>query len=308
VTTEPQAERMPASVREWTDILARIRFGTVRIAGKNITGARIKAVAGRMASYADGNGTRVRPGIARIAVDLETDYGTARRAITCLRNLGLLDLVRSGGRRGADEFRLTLPVDLLDRDDLEVWSPSRHRLEVERVSGANRGFPEGPGGGPSGSGTQVPEGPVKALESQVPQGPVIQPPDGGTLVPQGPAKSDSGPSITGATGTAYLGVTGAAGTRSLVPQGPATHQDLDTRAPHHSGEDAPVTVTTPGAPGPATNPESPPLSNRCPHGLPGGLRGDGKPACALCRVGAPPTDQPSERLATVIQLHTREAS
>jgi hypothetical protein len=307
VTSETPAERMPATVREWTDILARIRFGTVKIAGKNITGARIKAVAGRMASYADGNGTRVRPGIARIAVDMEMDYGTARRAITCLRNLGLLDLVRAGGRRGADEFRLTLPVDLLERDDLEVWSPSRHRLEVERVSGANRGLPDGPSG-PSGGRSQVPEGPANEPESQVPEAPVNEPSNRETLVPQGPVNGVSGPPITGATGTPKTAITGATGTRSLVPQAPATHQDLDTRTTHHSGEDVSATVTTPGAPGPATNPESPPRPPRCDHGLPGGLRGDGKPSCALCRVGAPPTTPPREHLAPVIQLEPRRTA
>lgn len=127
-----------ASVREWTDILVRIRFGTVKYAGRNVTGARIKAVAGRLADYADSNGSRVRPGLSRLAVDLEMDYRTVKASVAILRGLGLLKLVRSGRKAGhADEYRLAIPVDLLEH--VEVWSPAKQTLEVDRVRDANRG-------------------------------------------------------------------------------------------------------------------------------------------------------------------------
>ena len=53
MTDQHAAELMPATVREWTDILARVRFGKVKVAGKTLTGATIKGVAARLASYAD---------------------------------------------------------------------------------------------------------------------------------------------------------------------------------------------------------------------------------------------------------------
>src|SRR5690606_41562381 len=72
---------------------------------------------------------------------------------------GLLRLVRPGARPGhADEYQLTIPADLLDRDDIEVWSPARQRLEIERVREQTRGrytrkdlqVPEGPAGKQTG--------------------------------------------------------------------------------------------------------------------------------------------------------------
>ncbi|WIM97828.1 hypothetical protein ACTOB_001382 [Actinoplanes oblitus] len=111
----------------------------MKIAGKSYTALRIKAVAERVASFADADGTRVRPGIARIAVDLETDYRTVRDVLSYLRRLGLVKVVRAGGGTKATEYRLTLPVDLLDRDDIEVWSPAKQALEIRRAQERHRG-------------------------------------------------------------------------------------------------------------------------------------------------------------------------
>jgi hypothetical protein len=298
MTDSAQAERMPATVREWTDILARIRFGKVKVAGKTLSGATIKGVAARLASYADGNGTRVRPGVARLAVDLEMDYQTARRAVSLLRGLGLIDLVRSGGRRGADEFRLTLPVDLLDRDDLVVWSPIEQRAEIDRAQQAYRKPSDAPRGGPGGGQSLVPEGPHKGAASLVPQGPVQE-------VPPDP--------ITGPSGTGYSPLTGPSGTASLVPQGRTTHQDLDTTTTHHPDQDLRTDVTGPREPEADTNPDPPLRPKKCPDGLSAATRPDGKPECPICRRRASrpaiAVPEPSdEHMATVIQLRTREVS
>jgi hypothetical protein len=307
VSTEPPAERMPASVREWTDILARIRFGTVKIAGKNVTGPRIKLVAGRLANYADGDGTRVRPGIARLSVDLEMDYRIVGSIVAHLRRLGLLGLVRPGGGAKADEYRLTLPVDLLDRDDLEVWSPGRQTLEIERVRRDKRGarkVAEGSPEGPDGDPTHVPQGDASDDGAHVPEGDLSAPQVPPTHVPQGDASlGDARP-----TGRPEIADARPTGSRTHVPQGQATFQDLDTRTTHHSGEDVAVTVTAPGATGSTAKTDSSPRPQQCYHGLPGGLRSDGKPTCALCRVGAPPTIPPRNRLADVIQLTPRRTA
>lgn len=279
-------ELMPATVREWTDILARVRFGKVGVGRRNITGATIKLVASRLADYADSNGTRVRPGLARLALDVEIDYRTAKAAVAHLRGIGLLGLVRAGGRNGADEFRLTLPVDLLDREDLEVWSPTKQRLEIERLSDAHRRLPRGPRRGPDDDEPQGHGAPVKEPGSQ------------GHGAPDKAAKSAP---ITGAGGPSSESITGAGGHASQGHGAPATDQDLDTTTTDHADGDLRTAVTLPRASAPA--PKTP---KRCPdHRIQLKPRTDGLAPCPLCRAGAPPTP---DALADVIPLDSRRIS
>jgi hypothetical protein len=280
-------ELMPVTVREWTDILARIRFGTVRIAGKGVAGARIKLVAARLANYADSNGTRVRPGIARVAVDLELDARPTRAIVAYLREVGLIELVRASKTTGgADEYRLTLPVDLLDRDDLTVWSPTRHTAEVDRIRAALRRRPK-----PSPTDPRGPKLPI-------PEGPVDEPP---VPVPQGQVEAPETDTRTGPSGTSNEARTGPSGTPVPVPQGPATYQDLDTTTTFHPDGELRTDVTGPRATG-----EDPKTPKRCPdHRILLKPRTDRLPPCPLCRAGAPPTP---EGLATVISLDSRRVS
>ena len=202
-----------ATVREWTDLLARIRFGTVRVAGKTVRGATIKAVGYRAANYADSDGSRIRPGLPRLAVDLEIDHGTAKRAMQVLVRTGLLRLVRPGARPGhADEYQLTIPADLLDRDDIEVWSPARQRLEIERVRERTRGRY-------TRKDLQVPEEHADKQTCRFhkdQQKPRLQ-------VLQGPADTHYSDRPAGPTGTDIPRPAGPTGTDLQVPQGPATH-------------------------------------------------------------------------------------
>jgi hypothetical protein len=310
-----------ATVREWTDLLARIRFGTVKAAGKTVRGATIKAVGYRAANYADSDGSRVRPGLPRLAVDLEIDHGTAKRAMQILLRTGLLRLVKAGARPGhADEYQLAIPNDLIDRTDVVVWSPAKQRLEIERVREQTRGRyvrkgpldpePETCGSQqhPQTNGVQVPEGPADTSDSARPAGPV------GTDIPR-PA--------------------GPVGTDLQVPEAPATHHGPRHNYDHPTDEEIRTALTGPRAPE-AQQPDSDvvdestpagePLPERCPHNLPARRRPDGKPTCALCRVGAPatvtqprdPDDDPdadharqrvadNRRLATVTHLRPRSA-
>jgi hypothetical protein len=211
------AEDDSASARDWTDTLARIRIGTVRVAGKSVSGSAIKTVAERMARYGDADGSRVRPGIARLAVDLEMSYGTAKRAVQWLHGVGLLRLVQAASRPGhADVYQLALPVDLLER--VEVWTPARHSLEVGRVREANRGR----------YGSVRRRGPDPDPDLLVPEGPAddetcgssVDPQVENLRVPEGPAAArPAGPS-----GTDIGGPAGPSGTDLRVPQGPATNQ------------------------------------------------------------------------------------
>jgi hypothetical protein len=301
--TQQDTDRMPANFRDWVEILARIRFGKVTIAGKTYRGAIVKAIAGRLACYADHDGTRVRPGIVRLAIDEEVTYRTARDIVAYLRQIGLLHLVRAGGRLRADEFRLSLPVDLLERDDLEVWSPTRQRREIELAQDAHRGGRKPPGGGGVHAPTDsaIPDGVHAPEDSLIADEPApVHAPTDSAISPE-PA------SIAESVGTAKNAIAESVGTPLLSPEGHPTDQDRYTTTTDHSGEDASATVTTPGPRRPATNPDSPPLPKRCDHGLPGGRRGDGQLACPICRRLERTSTPAGEHLAPVIQLH-REVS
>lgn len=122
----------------WMTVLRRIRFADAR---DGVSGAMIKAVATALAGYADfEDGTNIRPGTARLAVDCEIDYRTAKRCIAVLREIGLIKLVRKASRRHhSDEYRLDLPEDLLERKEIEVWDPQRYAEEIERLRVKHRG-------------------------------------------------------------------------------------------------------------------------------------------------------------------------
>ncbi|GGN93894.1 hypothetical protein GCM10010112_82670 [Actinoplanes lobatus] len=241
-------EQIPVTVREWTDILARIRFGTVKAFGKTYSAARIKLVAYRLANYADSDGTRIRPGIARLAVDLEIEYRTARDVIALLRRLGLIHLEAAGAGRGrADEYRLTLPTDLLDRDDLDVWTPTQHTHHTRQLSDRHRG------------------------RTTHPRTPIHGPQDG--------AATDTAPPPARSSRTTETRDARSSRTPAHGPQDLATYQDLDT-TPTDQPPLAPRTAVTVTR---ATTPTVPDRSPRCHHGLTAGRRRDGRPACALCR-------------------------
>lgn len=274
-----------ATAREWTDLLRRIRFGaTVTVPGssRGVRGATLRAVALMLATYADADGSRIFPGTARLAVACEIDYRTAKRCLAALRWLGLIRVVRAARRRGlADEYRLTIPGDLLDKVD--VLSPAQMDLEVERIRDGNRRrVDDEPGTGSADTRT--------AASVRVPQTPVQAGPVDG---------------CTGAGSTSNDGCTGASRTVVRVRPAPPTHHDVDTPTTHHTEVNLRTAVPGPRAreseetPEPqTTHPDQP--RRGCPHHGPAmaaGLRDDGRPACPLCRRGAPPSG-----LAPVIPL------
>lgn len=71
------------------------------------------------ATYADHKGCEIYPGVERTVDDTGLSDKTVRRAYKMLREVGLLDRVVEGarvGRRGvADEYRLAIPDDVLER-------------------------------------------------------------------------------------------------------------------------------------------------------------------------------------------------
>ncbi|GAA4259780.1 helix-turn-helix domain-containing protein [Dactylosporangium darangshiense] len=122
---EPDDESV--TLRQWTDVVRRARLGRTT-----------KAVALMMATYADNDGSRVFPGISRLAVDCELTYNVVQSALRTLRAAGLIEVVRKASRRGqADEYRLILAANILDR--VEVLTPAQVATAAADLAGHRRG-------------------------------------------------------------------------------------------------------------------------------------------------------------------------
>lgn len=136
------AHELGASVGAWNAVVRRARIGRER-----------KAAALVVSSYARANGTGIHCGVARLAVDLEVSYSTAKRTLAWLRNIGLIELVRVGNRRRnlSDEYRLILGPDVLEK--IEVLDPAEHKRLTDSHREANRS-------GDHGSSRVTPDGPV----------------------------------------------------------------------------------------------------------------------------------------------------
>lgn len=80
------------------------------------------SVALTLATYANTDGTSIYPGNERLAAVTCQGDKTVRRALAWLRAGYLIERVREGSRGGrggfADEYRLTIPSDLLTRHEL----------------------------------------------------------------------------------------------------------------------------------------------------------------------------------------------
>jgi len=111
-----------ASVGAWTSLVRRARLGPSRKAAALVVG-----------SYANHDGTSIYCGGARLAVDLECSLATAKRHLTWLREVGLIERVRRANRRRgyADEYRLTFGPHLLEH--IKLPSPTEYDALVQAV-------------------------------------------------------------------------------------------------------------------------------------------------------------------------------
>lgn len=118
-----------AKVNDWIAVVRCARWGK--------SGPTIKVVALMLASYAKANGTKVFPGIARVAVECELGYSTVRRAIGTLEKAGLIEQVKAGNSRRsqAAEYRLIFHPDLLER--VEVLNPNQHAAAIRDLNERN---------------------------------------------------------------------------------------------------------------------------------------------------------------------------
>lgn len=121
------AQLVGVDLGRWNELIRRARIGRER-----------KLVALVFSSYAATDGTSIYCGVARLAVDCEIGYSTARRYLAWLREVGLIELVRRGNRkRGrSDEYRLILAPDLLEHLDLP--DPTTYKDLRDGMLGANR--------------------------------------------------------------------------------------------------------------------------------------------------------------------------
>lgn len=139
-------ELLPATQYEWYGYIRRIRAtgliaGRTGADGKATKGAvsptLFKAIALAFGSYADPEGTNVKPGDATIAADMECAIKTVRAVRNALVDLGLMERV-SGRTAGFGEvYRLTCPTDLLD--SVEVLSPAQLKLAARSIRESARG-------------------------------------------------------------------------------------------------------------------------------------------------------------------------
>ena len=69
-----------------------------------------------LATYADPDGSRVRPGTVVMAAVTNTSEATVKRHMDVLRERGLIKKVKQGNRhaRRADEYQLTIPANILE--------------------------------------------------------------------------------------------------------------------------------------------------------------------------------------------------
>jgi hypothetical protein len=262
------------TLRQWTDVVRRARLGRT-----------VKAVAMVLATYADSDGTRVHPGLARVAWEAEVNYNTAQQALAKLREVQLIQLVRKSGRKGgrrrdADEYRLILGEDVMEH--LDIPTPARAEVEIERIRRAKHGQHK----------TESHPAPMGAVNDEAHPAPMGA--DTGTGTEPHPsaqgAEAPTAPIRTGPkTSTAPIGATRP----HPAALGPTAH-DRDTTTTAHADEDLvtashPPRVRTADAEDHISPPADLVTRPRCPHGR--SARTDrGVPRCPDCRAETTPAD------------------
>jgi hypothetical protein len=123
----------PKDRHEWVRIVRRARLGSTTT-----------FVALMLSTYGNADGTRIFPGEQILAAVCELSDRSVRSSLKRLRDIGLIERVRQGNpRRGlADEYRLTVPTDLIEFVDM--LSPDE---SPERGSGGRGSSPERGSGG-----------------------------------------------------------------------------------------------------------------------------------------------------------------
>lgn len=251
------------TLRQWTDVVRRARLGRT-----------VKAVALVLATYADADGTRVYPGLARLSYESEVNYNTAKLALKKLRDAGLI--VKVGRRGDADVYRLILAEDLHDRCD--VPTPAQVDLELAALRGLKRG-------------SYVP----RHADAEEDLRPVSLAADGNGGTNLRPVSRAADSEVCGLFDGPQK-ESAARLTNNLRPDSrAATTHDRVTEETTHS--DADLETVSLGPRGDAAESNSDFAAEvidlaarrallapaKCGHGLQGGNRADGQPNCTICR-------------------------
>jgi len=269
---EPTTPR-PVGRFEWEAVLRRLELPK-----------EVKYVGFVMATYADPNGTRVRPGAAELAAAVGDAESTLRRRVSFLRKHGLIaQTSRGGGRNGAGratEYRLTLPVDLLEQFAIRPLGPARIAAvppvsPLTQESGQDEDSPLTQGERSNGpSPVDNFDSPLALVSAQ-------------TEAPQDIDRSNNTVSETltarFSTLTAHPWVSNYR-PQDLPPR-PTTAETPDVttdRASDADHTDPPSDLSAAVELRPA----------RCPHGAPNHARPDGTPRCVLCRRNLPAGEPP----------------
>jgi hypothetical protein len=281
----------PADRFTWERIVLRARLngvigGSGRISERTgrptrggVSATVFKAVALAFATHANEDGSDVRPGDMRVAVLTEAHHQTVKAVREKLIELGLM--TQTGRHRHTPQYRLTLPEDLTDLldvlspDDVVEAAKARRKATRDAKAQSRKGYAGG-----------VPKSEATGTPPAYPNGPDAD--ENGYA--GGTPKSENGYAVGNDMGTPP----------EVLNQVRTGQQD------HHPADDEDLRTAVAGPR--ATDPE--PRPSKCSHGLSGGLRADGLPKCALCRVslrsGQPPPEPPP--IAPVIDLDSRRTA
>jgi hypothetical protein len=254
------SEFEPVSVFQWVQVVKRMRLGRT-----------LKAVAIVYSTYADGDtGLNVRPGTARVAVEAEVSYDTAKACTAKLRAAGLL---RKAGRWGnTTMYRLALP----DAGNVPVPNPAQHEAAIGKVRASVRGTYK-----PGTENLRVVEHPADASADPLPASP--DPVCGGNDYPQIEGSAGGETPRRNESAAEQNGPAGSETPRYLL----TTHLEVVPTSTLHSDNDLFAAVTDPSGPGRETYDDSPAAvstpdaepspSHRCPHG-------NNRRRCVPCRA------------------------
>ncbi|MFI7527528.1 hypothetical protein [Nocardia salmonicida] len=106
------------------------RFTWERWIRRLILPSGVKYTALMAITYGDLDGSRVFPGVEKLALVMCVGTASVKRHLRYLRAVGLIERVKQGNRHAgdSDEYRITLPSDLLD---LPMLTPDEKPMSAD---------------------------------------------------------------------------------------------------------------------------------------------------------------------------------
>jgi len=308
--TDGGRELRPAGRYEWEQIIRRARLGDLikpsirrgkdgRPTKGGMAGLSVTGIALCLATFANDKGAEVFPGDATVAICMETTIKAVAAVRRALLDLGMIELVRGSRGRCGDEYRLTLPSDLLDR--LDVLTPAQLELAAARLRDRARGRDRW--GGPADHPKRT-----DGDDSVARVGPPDHPKNvdiGDRVGPADHPKNATDLGLGWSGGPAETGLGWSAGPTWGGPPDPRTDHYRTSTTTDHPEIDLRTAVTGPREPAAATKDQdsigelrvggtAAPAAERCPDhpDMRGGERDDGTPRCPVCRAAAVPRGVP----------------